>query len=148
MRKQIEKLQAHTLGFSASEMSSFTKHFGVIVGDLIPTDDVHYEGYRFLRKLISIIDLKTYNEEDIKEMKDQKFGKIILILITELTEADTLQFIISKLNKSRFDDHYQAYRIEDNEECFEIINYATLRNKCSMDIVYSRQADSYVVYKQ
>lgn len=50
-----EKLNNYRLGFSAAEVIRFTKYFGLIIGDLVPLDDPHWELYLTLRAIIDIL---------------------------------------------------------------------------------------------
>ena len=43
-----------TLKMSASEMLSFARYFELIVGDLIPEDDIHWKLYGYFRRIIDI----------------------------------------------------------------------------------------------
>lgn len=65
-----------TLKMSASEMMCVTRYFGLIIGDLIPEDNKHWEMYKCLRQILNIVTSPRIIRSD----------------------AHTLQTIIAKLN--------------------------------------------------
>ena len=54
---------------SASEMLCFVRYFGLIVGDLIPENDKHWELYKYLRQIIDIVTSPRIIRSDAKVLK-------------------------------------------------------------------------------
>ena len=75
-----------TLKMSASEMLTFVRYFGLIVGDLIPEDDTHWKLYSYLRQIIDILlsprvilaDAKILKKliQDQNELYQKLYGKL------------------------------------------------------------------------
>lgn len=61
-----EKLNNYRLGFSASQVIRFMKYFGLIIGDLVPADDSHWELYLTLRAIIDILNARSFILQEIE----------------------------------------------------------------------------------
>lgn len=53
---------------SASEMGTFARHFGFMVGDLVTKSDKQWQFYLKTMKFVDLVDLKAYTENDLKDL--------------------------------------------------------------------------------
>ena len=52
----LEKdLKNNNIRISAAEMHTFVRHFGILVGDLIPHEDLAWKIYIHLRKILTLL---------------------------------------------------------------------------------------------
>ncbi|XP_057322494.1 uncharacterized protein LOC130665881 [Microplitis mediator] len=56
-------LQTDSLKMSAGETLTFIRHFGIIVGDMIPEDDIVWRVYLNLRQILDIISSRSLQKE-------------------------------------------------------------------------------------
>jgi len=64
-----EKLNNYRLGFSATQVMRFMKYFGLIIGDLVPLDDSHWELYLTLRAIIDILNARSFTLQEVKYLQ-------------------------------------------------------------------------------
>ena len=64
-----EKLESNTLGMSASEANTFTKHFGLLIGHKIPINEPNWELYKTLIEFLSLIESRIITENIIQKTK-------------------------------------------------------------------------------
>lgn len=64
-----EKLNNYHLGFSATQVMRFMKYFGLIIGDLVPPDDPHWELYLTLRAIIDILNARSFSLQEVEYMQ-------------------------------------------------------------------------------
>lgn len=60
-----EKLNNYHLGYTATQVMRFMKYFGLIIGDLVPPDDPHWQLYLTLRAIIDILNGKSFSLQEI-----------------------------------------------------------------------------------
>lgn len=66
-----ERIFNESLNFSSAEMLCFVRYFGVMVGDLVPQNDLIWEFYLSLRKILDIIFAPSYvlgTEDNLKTL--------------------------------------------------------------------------------
>lgn len=64
-----EKLNNYRLGFSATQVMRFMKYFGLIIGDLVPSDDLHWELYLILRTIIDILNARSFSSQEVEYLQ-------------------------------------------------------------------------------
>ena len=64
-----EKLESNTLGMSASEANTFTKHFGLLIGHKIPINEPNWEFYKTLIEFLGIVESRIITENIIQKRK-------------------------------------------------------------------------------
>jgi len=64
-----EKLNNYRLGFSATQVMRFMKYFSLIIGDLVPPDDSHWELYLSLRAIIDILNARSFFLQEVKYLQ-------------------------------------------------------------------------------
>lgn len=65
---EMKRLTKKKLTMSASEMGTFARHFGFMVGDLVTKSDKQWQFYLKTMKFVDLVDLKAYTENDLKDL--------------------------------------------------------------------------------
>lgn len=73
----MEHISKGNVRLSASEMLSFLRYFGLIIGDFVPTDDNYWQIYIVLRKILDLVMSTTINEASCELLK---------VFVSELNE--------------------------------------------------------------
>ena len=88
-----EKLVSEVLGLSASESVTFTKHFGLIIGDKVPKEDEYWQLYTCLCEIMRFLDKRSFTREETYEFKPLA-SKMTSLFITLLDRNLPFKFHI------------------------------------------------------
>lgn len=95
----VEHILKNNIRLSASEMSTFVRYFGLLIGNFVPTDDTYWTIYITLRQIMDIIMCTIVTKDRCS---------LLQVLIAELNELYT-QFTNESLKpKFHFLVHYHA----------------------------------------
>ena len=65
-----DNLRNNNIKMSASEMWTFVRHFGIIVGDLIPSDDEVWQLYLNIRQILALVTSTSIQRESSAQLKN------------------------------------------------------------------------------
>lgn len=90
----VDFLKTNQIKMSATEMLCFTRHLGLMIGDLVPTNSEIWEIYLILKQIIDIITAKNITKE------------YPILLSTLITEHHDLYLKLFKTNLKPKHHHY------------------------------------------